>query len=308
MKEGDARQTVDQGAKLITAPDLGETRAALELRLAHLVETGPAAPPQLRAAIRHALLGPSKRVRPLMLSLIATGSASPSPAVDSGCAVEMVHTASLILDDLPCMDDAKTRRQLPTTHVVYGEATAILAAIALLNRAFGILASLDGISPPVRAQLAEILSHAIGWDGLVAGQELDIRGTAGDDREEVERLNWLKTGVLFVAAAEMGAVLRGLDHAATGAVKRFATHLGHAFQTADDLLDLTATSAEIGKDARQDEGKTNIVSLLGVDGARLSCRQHLAQADAALVESGLDPAPIRSLVSRYFCKFMPDSR
>ena len=286
--------------------ELAETRAALERRLEELVAAGPSVPRHLHGAIRHALLAPSKRVRPIILQYFAAnGAPDATAALDTGCAVEMVHTASLILDDLPCMDDATVRRQLPTTHVVYGEATAILAAIALLNRAFGVIAGLRDVTPTVRSRLAQILSNAIGWEGLVAGQEIDIRGAENADKEEIERLNWLKTGVLFVAAAEMGAVLRGLDDRSTSAVLTFATHIGHAFQTADDLLDVTATAHQTGKDVGQDTGKTNLVSLLGVDGAQLSCRQHLERADAALVASGLDPVPIRSLIARYFDQLVP---
>ena len=281
---------------------LHDTRQAIEARLAELVDTSRLVPENLRAAMHHALLAPSKRVRPVMVYLLADPSEDLHvAAMDVGCAVEMVHTASLILDDLPCMDDAKMRRQRPTAHVAFGEATAILSAIALLNRAYGILAEIDVLAPAMRARLAEILSQAVGWDGLVAGQELDInhRSKLGT-HEEIERLNWLKTGVLFVAAAEMGAVLRGVGDREIDSLKRFARHVGLAFQTADDLLDRTATVAEAGKDVGKDGGKTTLVSLLGVESARLSFKDHLARADTALLESGIDPTLPRALIARLF--------
>ncbi|MBK8085229.1 MAG: polyprenyl synthetase family protein [Devosia sp.] len=283
------------------AEGLARLKSSLEARLKALVKSGPTTPRHLREAVRHALLAPSKRVRPMMVHLVAAGEDYLHlPALDAGCAVEMVHTASLILDDLPCMDDAKTRRQRPTTHIVFGEATAILAAIALLNRAFGVIAELDDLSPSIRTQLAEQLSGAVGWEGLVSGQELDLRGTEGVDPAKIERLNWLKTGVLFVAAAEMGATIRGLAPAQTRAVRSFATHLGQAFQTADDLLDVSATAAQAGKDVGQDLGKTTIVSLLGQDLARQRCREHLASADRALAETSLEPQPFRTLIGKFF--------
>lgn len=285
-----------------TPPEgLARLKSSLESRLKVLVNSGPSTPRHLHEAIRHALLAPSKRVRPMMVHLVAAGQDYLHlPALDAGCAVEMVHTASLILDDLPCMDDAKVRRQRPTTHVVYGEATAILAAIALLNRAFGVIAELDDLSPGIRTQLAEQLSGAVGWEGLVSGQELDLRGGDGADPEAIERLNWLKTGVLFVAAAQMGATIRGLGPAQTEAVRTFATHLGQAFQTADDLLDVSATAAQIGKDVGQDRDKTTIVSLLGTEVARRRCREHLEHAERALAQSSLEPQPFRTLIGRYF--------
>jgi geranylgeranyl diphosphate synthase type II len=279
-----------------------DLRQAFEDRLAEQIAMPKSVPLNLQGAIRHALIAPSKRLRPLAVYLVCdpTGPMRRA-ALDAGCAVEMVHTASLILDDLPCMDNALTRRQRPTTHIAYGESTAILTAIALLNRAFGILADIDAVSEARRNELARILSQAVGWEGLVTGQEIDMNERARlSGPREVEELNWLKTGVLFVAAAEMGAALRGLEGERRNAIRRFATHLGIAFQTADDLIDARATSAEAGKDTGKDGGKPTLVTLLGVEQARLSCREHLASADAALVDSGIDPRALRGLMANLF--------
>ncbi|SFV38421.1 geranylgeranyl diphosphate synthase, type II [Devosia crocina] len=282
--------------------DLSDVREAVEQRLEMLVGTLPGVPLNLQQAVRHALLGKSKRVRPVLLYLIA----EPSPrqrlcALDLGCAVEMVHTASLILDDLPCMDDAQIRRQRPTTHIAFGQSTAILAAIGLLTRAFGIVAELDEVPEPTRVRLAALLSDAVGWDGLVAGQEIDVNGRQQlKNADQIEELNWLKTGVLFVAAAEMGAVLGGLEDKRLDAVRRFARHLGVAFQTADDLLDQDASTSEAGKDVHKDGDKATLVSLFGASQARMSCQEHLSNAESALAESGVTPAPILELMQRLF--------
>jgi geranylgeranyl diphosphate synthase type II len=281
---------------------VADVRKAFEERLADQISMPKSVPLNLQGALRHALLAPSKRLRPLAVYLVSD-PAGPMrrAALDAGCAVEMVHTASLILDDLPCMDNALTRRQRPTTHIAFGESTAILSAIALLNRAFGILADIDAISDARRTELARILSQAVGWEGLVTGQEIDINERSRlSGTHEVEELNWLKTGVLFVAAAEMGAVLRGLEGERREAIRRFATHLGIAFQTADDLIDARASSADAGKDTRKDGSKPTLVTLLGVEQARLSCEEHLASADAALVDSGIDPTALRALMQSLF--------
>jgi geranylgeranyl diphosphate synthase type II len=276
-------------------------RAAIDHCLSSAVDLQPPVPQSLRNAVNYALLGPSKRVRPVVVHLVACGLSRVDPvAMQVGAAVEMVHTASLILDDLPCMDDATTRRQRPATHLVYGEATAILASIALLNRAFGILAGLDIPDPATRLRLIHILEDAVGWNGLVAGQELDILGNVGGDRASAEHLNWLKTGVLFCAAAEMGGILVGLNDVQLTHIRDFARELGLAFQMADDLIDRTATEQDAGKDVGKDVRKTNVVNLLGIEASRQACADHLARADHALVLSGIDPAPVRALIGRHF--------
>ncbi|WP_246160156.1 polyprenyl synthetase family protein [Aureimonas fodinaquatilis] len=275
-------------------------RDAVEARLLQVLEGAGDIPDNLTAAMEHALIAPSKRVRPVLLYLIAEPDAKAEDAVLNLCsAVEMVHTASLILDDLPCMDDAQMRRERPTTHVAFGQATAILSAIALLTRAFGIIAELD-VPPLVRTRLAAILSKAVGHKGLAAGQEVDLNGRNGlTDETEIERLNWLKTGVLFVACAEMGAVFRDMNSNETGYVRDFARHLGLAFQTADDLLDKSVDPNEIGKDVNKDSGKATIVSLYGEHRARMTCLEHIDAAKLALRASGVRRAPIEALMDRY---------
>ena len=283
-------------------PGVLAARQAIEERLDQLLASPAGVPPNLSAALRHALLAPSKRIRPLLVyHVVEPGEGQLASALDLGCAVEMVHTASLILDDLPCMDDAVMRRQRPTTHMAFGQATAILAAIALLSQAFGILATLTGVEDATKTQLAAELSSAVGWTGLVAGQELDVNERSSIVAVDgIEQLNWLKTGVLFVAAARMGAMLRGLPDDEVEAVGRFASHLGLAFQTADDLLDRTATAGEAGKDVGKDDNKTTLVTLFGEQAALLSYREHLDQAEAALLQTRITAEPLLAMIARLF--------
>ncbi len=282
------------------AYDIAGIRARLEAKLAELLDTD-ATPANLRDAMSHALLAPSKRLRPILLYLISEPDDHyAEAALRLGAAVEMVHTASLVLDDLPCMDDADVRRERATTHKAFGQATAILAAIGLLTRAFGIIAELPDVAPATRTRLAAALATASGHQGLVAGQEIDLN--ARDtlvDHEQIENLNWLKTGSLFVAAAEMGAILRDMPGGRVEHVRRFARHLGLAFQTADDLLDLTASPSEIGKDTGKDGDKATLVSLFGARRARQTCHEHLQAAERALSDSGVSMGPIQAVMDTY---------
>ncbi len=293
-----AAETFQAGATMSGS----DIRAAIEGRLSKLITSEASVSSNLHSALKYALMGKSKRVRPLLLYLIAEpDKASMDAVLDAGCAVEMVHTSSLIFDDLPCMDDASMRRQRPTTHVTFGQPTAILSAIALLTRAFGIISNLEGVPAATRNRLAGLLSDAVGWDGLVAGQEMDINSRATlRNAADVEQLNWLKTGVLFVAAAQMGGILRGLEGDRLDAIGDFARHFGLAFQTADDLIDTTGSEAEAGKDIGKDGDKPTLVSLFGPDHARLTCQQHIAHAEQALIASGVNAAPIRDLMKLVF--------
>lgn len=261
-----------------------QCRAAVERRLAELT---PERAGRLGDAARYALLSPGKRFRP-MLTLLAAREfgAEASAALDAACAFEMVHTASLILDDLPCMDDAALRRGRATTHREFDEATAILASVGLLNRAFGVIAEDPSLSTSVKADLLRRLSDAVGFAGLVAGQAMDLEDRARDrSAADLELLNHRKTGVLIMAAAEAGALIAGATPDAVREVGAFARHLGLAFQIHDDIVDVTG-GADAGKDVGKDAGMTTVVSALGLDGARAALEAHLSEAEAALVAAG----------------------
>jgi geranylgeranyl pyrophosphate synthase len=215
------------------------------------------------------------------------------------CAIEMVHTASLILDDLPCMDDAATRRGRPACHIAHGEATAILAAFALQNRAFAILAEgwAGGPGAETRAAVARALSHAVGLEGMIAGQAQDLAGTDRIiDFPTLEFIHSRKTGALFTAAAALGAL--AARPAERAAIISYAKNLGLAFQIVDDLIDVSGAEAETGKDVGKDLKKTTFVSFSGVEGARDLAGELIAAAQEALAGLGPRAQPLRDL-ARY---------
>jgi geranylgeranyl pyrophosphate synthase len=215
------------------------------------------------------------------------------------CAIEMVHTASLILDDLPCMDDATSRRGRPACHIAHGEANAILAAFALQNRAFAILAEgwRGGPGAETRAAIARDLSHAVGLEGMIAGQAQDLAGTDRTiDFPTLEFIHSRKTGALFTAAAALGALAARPGERA--AIISYAKNLGLAFQIVDDLIDVSGAEAEAGKDVGKDLKKTTFVSFSGVEGARDLARELIAAAQEALAGFGPRAQPLRGL-ARY---------
>jgi geranylgeranyl pyrophosphate synthase len=215
------------------------------------------------------------------------------------CAIEMVHTASLILDDLPCMDDAATRRGRPACHIAHGEATAILAAFALQNRAFAILAEgwAGGPGAETRAAVARALSQAVGLEGMIAGQAQDLAGTDRIiDFPTLEFIHSRKTGALFTAAAALGAL--AARPAERAAITSYAKNLGLAFQIVDDLIDVGGAEAEAGKDVGKDLKKTTFVSFSGVEGARDLARELIAAAQEAIAGFGPRAQPLRDL-ARY---------
>ncbi|HEX9799005.1 MAG TPA: polyprenyl synthetase family protein [Thermoanaerobaculia bacterium] len=211
-------------------------------------------------------------------------------AVDLACAIELVHAASLVLDDLPSMDDAELRRGQPTTHRVHGEDIAILAAFALLTRAFQLVADAGqrlGLKRYGSEDLVHHLAEAVGTGGLVGGQALDLHSDpAAVDLERLESIHSGKTGALFLAAAELGAMAADARRRDLEAVARYAKNLGLAFQIEDDLLDALAGREETGKDVRQDAGKATFVGLLGVDGARALADELLGFAVDSLAPFG----------------------
>ncbi len=283
---------------------LHEFRGEIDGRLPALL-AGPGSPAVLQDAIAYALLSPGKRLRPTLTLLAAEhfGRADPegarAAALDAGCAIEMVHAASLILDDLPCMDDASVRRGRPACHLRFGEDMAVLASVALLNQAYATLAAARGLPADVRLALVARLSAAVGLDGLVAGQARDLRERAGvADAAPLHDLNRQKTGVLFVAAVEAGAAAAGATGARLQGARAFAAALGEAFQILDDLLDATSTSDSAGKDVRQDGAKPTVVSLVGTDAARIEMRRRLDAALDHLADVG--PGPLSRFAEALF--------
>lgn len=269
-------------------------REAVDRRLAVLVPETAGGGARLTEAARYALLAPGKRLRPLLAMAAAEHwGGEPLDALDAGCAVEMVHAASLILDDLPSMDDARLRRGRATVHRVYGEDLAVLAAVALLARAFGVL-SASALSPEARLRLSAELSEAVGFDGLTGGQTRDLHQRNGTGLDELAVLNRQKTGVLFELAAVAGALTTGAD-GQVEAARRFGERLGAAFQIRDDLLDAEAEAAATGKDAGQDGDKPTVVSLLGAPGARARLLAELRGAEAAAGDG-----PLRQLIDWSF--------
>lgn len=245
-------------------------------------------PPALHAAMRYTLLLPGKRLRGvLLLASCEMLKGDRDDALPLAAAIEMVHAASLILDDLPSMDDATLRRGRPTLHKVAGEANAILAAVGLLNAAFGLVSAAEKLSARSRAEGAAVLSRAIGGGGLIGGQVVDLESTGR--RLELESLEYIhahKTGALFIAATELGALAAGARERDVEALSRFAKNLGLAFQITDDLLDYSGNPETTGKDAGLDRDRTTFVNLCGIDGARRLAEELVAAAVAALEPFG----------------------
>lgn len=277
-----------------------EAQARVERALDQATSATFDGPPIVRDAMRYTLLAPSKRVRAILTSVacdLCSPAASPSPTQNAdaaGVAIEMVHASSLILDDLPSMDNAAMRRGRPSCHVRYGESMATLAAFGLLSDAFGILAW--AYEPPLARDLTMLLSSAIGSDGLIAGQAEDLLSTdTAIDFETLERIHRRKTGALFSAAATAGAWVAGVRDDRTRALQAYAKNLGLAFQIVDDLLDVTGDPGETGKAARADARKTTFVSFSGVEGARELAAELCRTADASLKPFGAKAAPLLEL-------------
>jgi geranylgeranyl diphosphate synthase type II len=286
------------------AARLGVLGELVERRLPALLPPAGRRPERVHEAMLYALTSPGKRVRPVLALAVAEmlGGARGNrreAVLDLACAVELVHACSLVLDDLPSMDDAQLRRGRPTVHRQFGEAVALLAAFALLNRAFELVA--EGAQRlPLRRYTPQDLSHhlatAIGTAGLIGGQALDLDSRAGEvDLERLEFIHSHKTGALFIAAAELGAMAADARRRELELVTRYAKNLGLAFQITDDLLDVVGSAEEIGKDTGKDAAKVTFVSLLGVDGAHALAAELLAFAVDSLEPLGASAEPLRAL-------------
>lgn len=287
-------------ARLQTAPevDLGEFLSASArdvnafLDRALPPDTGPAA--TLASAMRYAVLGGGKRIRPAlaMASAITVGGERRS-ALPAAAALEMIHTYSLIHDDLPCMDDDDLRRGQPTVHVRYGEAIAVLAGDALHTLAFETIAGSEA-PPEVRLGCVARLAAAAGPAGMVGGQVLDMEAeTRTPDARGLEAIHRGKTGALIAASLALGALAGGGSVRQADALGAFGRELGLVFQIVDDLLDEEQTSARLGKSAGKDRaaGKATYPAIHGIEGARAEAFRRAELARAALAGVGKEPGP-----------------
>lgn len=244
------------------------------------------APAQLKESMLYSLKAGGKRIRPLFVAAVCKMYNQPLQAsLVVGTAVEMIHTYSLIHDDLPCMDDDELRRGKPTNHVVYGEALATLAGDALNTLAFGVIARLENVTAEQKLELINLLSVAAGAEGMVGGQILDMDGEKRLlNLQELETVHVNKTGALLRFSIESGAVLAGASTEDRKALVTYAHHIGLAFQIQDDILDIEGTSEQLGKTAGKDVAaeKSTYPALLTLDGAKQKLNEHYNFAIEAL--------------------------
>jgi len=278
-----------------------DARVEIDAALERYTEFDADCPAVLRDAIQHSLLAPCKRLRPLLVLMAAEACGSNrEAAIPAACAVEMVHTYSLIHDDLPAMDDDDLRRGRATCHAKYGEAMGILAGDALLTSAFEILGR-DIRDASVAAACCVELAKAAGASGMVGGQVDDLAAEFQDaGLEQLERIHRRKTGAMFLVSLRLGALVAGADDEQLAAMNTYGAKLGLAFQIADDLLDVQGDVASMGKRTGKDSdrGKLTFPSLLGVDESTRRAGQLIDEACAALTIFGPNASQLEAL-ARY---------
>jgi geranylgeranyl diphosphate synthase, type II len=260
------------------------------------------APPALGLAVESAIVSPGKRIRGTLL--IAAGEALGVQAgrlLDAACAVELIHTCSLIIDDLPALDDAEMRRGERTLHRRVGEDLAILSAVALLNESYALVARNHTLMKPRRwplATLIERVTDAVGWDGTIGGEAVDLHSEVEKlDFATLEYIHSRKTGALFVASAAVGAMLANVKQPALEALEAYAKNLGLAFQITDDILDVTSSAESLGKDVGKDQDKLTFVKLAGIDGARELKDELIDTSLDAIASLGRGAVHLRELAS-----------
>ena len=265
-------------------------------------------PAALGQAMRYAVLDGGKRLRPLLVlaTAEAAGDAAEGPAaLRAACAIELIHAYSLVHDDMPCMDNDVLRRGKPTVHVAFGEAQALLAGDALQTLAFELLTPQDGSVPAgVQAACVGLLARASGYQGMGGGQAIDLASVGQRLSEnQLRQMHRLKTGALLLCSVHMGVTcVPGVPSLVQAALTRFGESLGLAFQVVDDILDVTADSATLGKTAGKDEAadKPTYVSLMGLDGAKAYADTLAVNAMQALDDTGLPDlrlGPLRALAA-----------
>lgn len=262
-------------------------------------------PHSLHTSMRYSVFAGGKRVRPiLMLAACQAVGGDTEQAIPAACAMEMIHTYSLIHDDLPAMDDDDFRRGNPTNHKVFGEAIAILAGDALLTEAFKLLSSpcfAADCAPDARLAVIHKIASCAGSHGMVGGQVVDMESEGKPDMDlpTVQYIHTHKTGALITASVVSGALLGGADRQKLAAITRYGEAAGLAFQIADDILDIEGTTEEIGKDAGSDQarGKATYPAVMGLAAAKEEARIMMEEAFSALEIFGEEADPLREIAT-----------
>ena len=283
---------------------LKDRAAIVERALASSMAETDGAATRLFEAMRYSLLAGGKRLRPILaLAACEAVGGRIESALGFACAIEMIHTYSLVHDDLPCMDDDDLRRGRPTNHKVYGEAIATLAGDGLLTDAFKVIArsaAAAGVEPSLIVETIAEIADAAGSAGMVGGQVIDLLGEGQSiTQAELEHLHSRKTGALFVAAVCGGARLGGGTDAQIGALREYARALGLAFQVVDDLLDVEESAEKMGKRTHKDEarGKATYPSIVGIERSRELARGLAVRAREAIAGFGNGADPLRMLAA-----------
>lgn len=291
--------SINRRPPLDVAADPASLRGLTDRRLAEIVALFPIHAPALGAAMAEAVLAPGKRFRATLMLMTAAGTGGISPAaIDAAAALEVIHAASLVIDDLPAMDNATLRRGRPTTHVAHGESRAILAGIALVAEAFRLLARLPETDGRTQAHAVAILAECIGHAGLCAGQDMDLH--APKSLQSVRQEQDLKTGALFAAGFRIIAALQGLDASRTVALSGLSERLGRVFQSYDDLRDVAGTIEALGKDKGLDRTgagpSKGLMSVSRFGDALPQYRVLRDDLDAALVAMWFDTTGLRDYI------------
>jgi geranylgeranyl diphosphate synthase type II len=284
---------------------LGQRLDLVDLALDQHLPSADALPVSLHEAMRYSIFAGGKRIRPiLMMAACEAVGGRAEQVLPAACAIEMIHTYSLIHDDLPAMDDDDFRRGRPTNHKVYGEATAILAGDALLTEAFILLSNPAGFpdcSSDVVRKVICLLSRAAGSQGMVGGQVVDMESEGMKiDFPTLEYIHTRKTGALLLAAVQCGGLIGGADEAAYQHLSRYGEAAGLAFQVADDILDIVGDQQQLGKDVGSDQarGKATFPALLGLEEARQKAIELKNMAEEALQPLGQAANPLAE-IARY---------
>lgn len=282
---------------------LASRRGRIGAALEKVVPSDREYPETIHRAMRHSLFGGGKRIRPILAIATAEAVETQVNAVErAACALELVHTYSLIHDDLPALDNDDYRRGRPTCHKVFGEAMAILAGDALLTLAFQVLSDLSDVPGERRIRMVNELATGAGTvNGMIGGQVADLEAEGKQvDAAHLDYIHRSKTGALIRASVRIGAIYAGADRAQFGALSEYGTHIGLAFQIVDDILDVVGSTETLGKTAGKDEAqqKATFPALYGLEASRDQANRHLAEAVEALRRIGEPSVRLREIAGR----------